>query len=286
MRSKFVLLALVFAASVGLTACDIKTSADGDFSFDIAAGKFQDNWDRSYSVAAGGRLELINVNGKVTAEASDGNKVEVHAVRTAKASSDEAAKSLMDKIEMREEVGDNRVRVEVRPPRFTGMSGQNMVWTIKVPKGVHVDLRTVNGGVDVVGLTGEVRAKTTNGGVKGTHLAASSFEASAVNGGINLDFDAPLAADSKIDATTVNGGVEVGITGDSKATIDARCVNGGVKASDGLDIQRSNDNDENKFERNRHLQGTLNGGGARVTLSTVNGGVRIGRSSGPAKPTT
>ena len=285
MRPKSVVLALVFAASVGLAACDIKTSANGDFSFDIAAGKFQDTWDRSYTVAPGGRLELINVNGKVTAEASDGNKVEVHAVRTAKATSDEAAKSLMDKIEMREEVGDTKVRVEVRPPRFSGMSGQQMVWTIKVPRGVHVDLRTVNGGVDLVGLTGEVRAKTTNGGVKGSHLAASSVEASAVNGGIDLDFDAPLGADAKVDVDTVNGGVELGLTGDSKATIDARCVNGGVNASEGLNIQRTGSNEDSNYEKKRHLQGTMNGGGARVTLNTVNGGVRIGKSSG-AKPTT
>jgi hypothetical protein len=279
------LLALVFAASVGLTACDIKTSANGDFSFDIAAGKFQDNWERSYTVAPGGRLELINVNGRITAEASDGNKVELVAVRTAKATSDEAAKSLMDKIEMREEVADTRVRVEVRPPRFSGMSGQQMAWTIKVPKGVHVDLRTVNGGVDLIGLTGEVRAKTTNGGVKGSHLAATSVEASAVNGGINLDFDAPLGADAKVDVDTVNGGVELGIPGDSKATIDARCVNGGVNASEGLNIQRTGETDDSKFERKRHLQGTMNGGGAKVTLNTVNGGIRIGRS-GSAKPTT
>ena len=48
---------------------------------------------------------------------------------------------------MREEVGDDRVRIEVRAPRMNGPVGHEIKWTIKVPKGVAVDLRTVNGGV-------------------------------------------------------------------------------------------------------------------------------------------
>ena len=110
-------------------------------------GKAQDEWTRTYTVAAGGRLELININGRITAEASDGTAIEVKAERTAKAGSDDAARELLGKIEMREEVGEGRVRVEVRAPRFSGGAGHEIKWTVKVPRGVAVDLRTVNGGV-------------------------------------------------------------------------------------------------------------------------------------------
>ena len=47
-----------------------------------------------------------------------------------------------------------------------------VTFTIKVPKGVHVDLRTVNGGVRLDNVGGEVRASTTNGGVRGRVAAA------------------------------------------------------------------------------------------------------------------
>ncbi|MNC94945.1 hypothetical protein D3C83_119380 [compost metagenome] len=62
---------------------------------------------------------------------------------------------------------------------------------------------------------------------------------------------------------------------ESKATIAARCVNGGVRV-DGLEIAR--DDEGNDFERRRRLTGTMNGGGAKVTMSTTNGGVRLIRA--------
>ena len=86
---------------------------------------------------ATGRFELINVNGRITAEPTDGAEIVVEGRRTAKARSDEAAKELLAKLEIREEVGESTVRVESRPPRLSGFSGHEIEWTIKVPEGRH-----------------------------------------------------------------------------------------------------------------------------------------------------
>ncbi len=99
-----------------------------------------------------------------------------------------------------------------------------------------------------------------------------------VNGGIDIELGSPLDASATIDIETVNGGVSLGLPAESKATITARAVNGGVKVSD-LDVQRTAE--PNSFESKRRLEGTLNGGGAKVNIRTTNGGVRISRSSGP-----
>jgi hypothetical protein len=269
-------LAVVLSAGLSVAACDIKTSANGEFSFDIAQGKATDTWSRSYKVAADGRFELINVNGRVTAESTDGPEVLVEGRRTAKGRSDEAAKELLAKLEIREEVSDKTVRVESRPPRFNGgFSGHEIEWTIKVPRGLTVDLRTVNGGVRIDGLSGEIHAKTTNGGVKGIGIIPTIIEASSVNGGVTFELASPLDATDSVQIETVNGGAELGMPSESKATITARCVNGGVHV-DGLDI--SKDEQGNEFERKRRLNGTMNGGGARVEVSTTNGGVRLTRA--------
>jgi hypothetical protein len=269
---------LVLAAAVILAGCDIKTSADGEFSFGIARASAQDTWTRTYALAPGGRLELINVNGRIDAEPASGGSLELVATRSTKGSDDEAAKANLAKVELREEVGEARVRVEVRVPRFTGMSGHEVKWTIKVPKGVHVDLRNVNGSVHVTGLDGEVLAKTTNGGVRGRALASTLVNASTVNGGIDVELGTPLPADGRIDLESVNGGAELSLPAESKATISARAVNGGVRCD--LDLQKTGEEDSR-----RRLEGTLNGGGARVSVQTVNGGVRISRS-GAAKSST
>lgn len=265
------ILALVLAAGLAVSGCDIQAE-NGKFDIDFASGKVQDTWSRTYKVAATGRFELINVNGKITAESTDGAEVVVEGRRTAKARSDEAAKELLEKLEIREEVGESAVRVESRPPRLSGFSGHEIEWTIKVPKGVTVDLRTINGGVRLKGLSGEIHAKTTNGGVRGENIVPSVIEASAVNGGIEFQLDSPLDSTDALQLETVNGGVTLELPSESKATIAARCVNGGVHV-DGLEIQK--EEQSNDFDCRRRLNGTMNGGGARVTMSTTNGGIRL-----------
>ena len=270
---KLSILALVLAAGLSVAGCDIQ-AGNGNFDIDFASGKAQDTWSRTYKLASTGRFELINVNGKITAEPTDGAEVIVEGRRTMKARSDEAAKEALAKLEIREEVGESTVRVESRPPRMGGpFGGHEIEWTVKVPKGVIVDLRTINGGVRLNGLSNEIHAKTTNGGVKGVNITPSLIEASAVNGGIEFELGSPLDATDSIEIETVNGGVELSMPSESKATIAARCVNGGVFIGEGLEIAREEQG--NDFERKRRLNGTMNGGGAKVNMNTTNGGVRL-----------
>ena len=264
--------AVIAAAAVSLSACDIAVDGHGGLGFDLAAGKAQDEWTRTYKVAAGGRLEIINVNGRITAEAADGPDIEVRAERSAKSLSDDQARDLLAKIEMREEVGSDRVRVEVRAPRSNGPSGHEIKWTIKVPKGVAVDLRTVNGGVRMSALQGDIRARSTNGGIVGSDLNATSVDASVTNGGVEIDL-ASAPTGGSFDLESVNGGVSLSMPSTSKADISARCVNGGISV-DGLDVEVVGE------KTRRRLDGKLNGGGARVSMETVNGGVKIARSGG------
>ncbi|HEX4914680.1 MAG TPA: hypothetical protein VFV51_12010, partial [Vicinamibacterales bacterium] len=133
------ILGLVFVASLAAAACDIQTNANGQFDIDFAAGKASDTWSRTYTVEQGGRFELINVNGRITAEPTDGKEIVVEGRRSAKARSDEAAREMLAKLEIREEVGGKSVRVESRPPRISGFGGHEIEWTVKVPKGIVVD---------------------------------------------------------------------------------------------------------------------------------------------------
>jgi hypothetical protein len=267
-------VAILFVASA-LAGCDIAVDGHGGLDFGLAAGKAQDEWTRTYKVSPGSRLELINVNGRITAEASDGAEIELRAERSVKAATDEGAKDLLNRIEMREEVGADRVRVEVRPPRISGPSGHEFKWTVKVPRGVSVDLRTVNGGVRLTGLDADVLARSTNGGVTGVALTPTSVDASVTNGGVEIELTRPVTSGS-FDLEAVNGGVSIALPEDSKADIAGRCVNGGISTS-GLSLETVGE------QSRRRLDAKLNGGGARITLETVNGGVRVGRAGASAR---
>ncbi len=212
----------------------------------------------------------MNVNGEIRAEGTAGGAVEVTAQRSAAASSDEAARDLLNAVQMREEVGAGRVRIEtIAPKGWRG--GHKASFLVRVPPGVHVDLRTVNGGVRLANVGGEVRATSTNGGVRGTIGAASLVEARTTNGGVELSLAGALAPDGSVSLTSVNGGVRLDLPADTRADVSARCTNGRIDVS-GLTLAVEGE------QSRRRVRGALNGGGARIDLQTTNGGVKIGSS--------
>ena len=97
------------------------------------------------------------------------------------------------------------------------------------------------------GLAGAVTAETTNGGIT---LTVVKLDA----GGLR--------------AETTNGGVTVELPSDAKADVSAHVTNGSI-GLDNLKLEAVGD------QSRRHVEGTLNGGGARVELSTTNGGIHL-----------
>ena len=278
-RRRVLAAGFALAVSWAIAACDVQVGQDGGLSFDVASGRAQDTWTRSYALASGGRLELINVNGRISAEPSPGTEVELVGERIARASSDEAAQELLGKVEMREESSASQVRVEVRAPRRFGIGGLEVRWTVKVPKGVVVDLRNTNGKVELSGLGGEVHARTVNGGVTGRGLAVTILDASTVNGGVDMEIAEPLGDGGQVSLECVNGGVQLALPADSRATVLARVTNGGISTGDFALAQTGE-------QTRRRVEGTLNGGGASVTLETTNGGVRLTKFAGRSKSTS
>lgn len=255
--------AVLLLAGGASAACDVSIADGGGVALGFVSARATDEWSRSYEIADGGRFEVVNVNGVVRVEAAQGNTVEVRAERIAKASTDAEARALLGKIQIAEEATPDRVRLETRAPKTWGASGVEVRYLVKVPANVRVKAVTTNGGIKLVGIANQVEARTTNGGVEGEGLSGP-VQASTTNGGIRLDFER-LGGD--IDAGTTNGGVRVGIPRDARASIAASVTNGGISMGD-LPVQAEQ-------QSRRRLEGTLNGGGARVKLATTNGGIRL-----------
>jgi hypothetical protein len=267
------LTVLLLAAAVAGAGCEVRAGSDGDFSFDLWQGAAQDTWERTYTVAPGGRVEILNVNGQIRAEAATDGVVRITAERSARAGSDDSARELLQKIEMREEVGPERVRIQTIAPRGSlwGGAGHKVSYVVRVPAGVHVDLRTVNGGVRLDSVGGEVRAASTNGGVQGRVAGISLLDARTTNGGVEVEVTGPVARDGRVSLTSTNGGVRLAVPEGTQADVTARCTNGRVSVAD-LPLTVEGE------QTRRRLSGRINGGGARIDLQTTNGGVSIRRS--------
>ena len=264
-----ILRSLLVVCLVAGVACDVKVSKDGEVSLDVASGKASDEWKRSYTIAKGGRLEIVNVNGVIEVYPASGSEVEVVAKREVRTRTEEEAKARLAKAEMIEDVGPDHVRIEAKP-NDQGMSfgphGRvSIQYRVSVPAGLSTSFRTENGAVRLQGIEGRITAASTNGPIVGRALSGS-VDASTVNGGIEIGLKA-VKGDSKI--VTVNGPATLILAPEIDAELDAAAVNGGVTTQDGLPLTASD-------RTNRHVAGRLNDGGPKITVQTTNGGVRVG----------
>jgi hypothetical protein len=252
---------------VGLlsAACDVNLG-DGGLHVGPLLGRASDQWTKSYPIGPSGRFELKNVNGQITVEASpEATSIEVTAERRARAGSDEAAREFLKKIEIVETVQPDRVVLETRAPKSWGREGHEVKYLVRVPPTIQVSARTTNGGVHVKGLKNQVVASTVNGGVSGEALSGQ-VEATTTNGGVEISLEALAPEGVKLE--TVNGGVQLSLPRTAKADISARVVNGGLDTG-GLPIETIGE------QNRRRLEGKMNGGGSRVELAAVNGGIHL-----------
>lgn len=242
-------------------------------TFGNLAARASDEWTRTYPLAPGGELEIGNTNGRVEIEAVDAPSVEVRAERIARATTDVGARALLPRIHITEHATPERIAIETE--RITGVmigASVEVRYHVRAPKSATVRATTTNGAVSVTGIGGPVAARTTNGSVT-IREASGGIEARTTNGAVSVDVAA--VGREPIDLKTTNGAVTIAVPRDAKAELVASCTNGGIVVS-GLTL------DEEEQSR-RQLRARLNGGGAKIELTTVNGGIRIrAREAGSA----
>ena len=252
------LAVLALPLAVALAGCDV--------SLGNLSARATDEWTHTYPLTAGGEIRIINTNGRIDVEGVDGDTVEVRAERIAKGATDAAARELLPRIVIKEDIKPDRVSFETE--RMNGImigAGFEVRYHVRAPKNALVNVTNTNGQVSVAGIGGKVVAHTTNGGVKGTALTGG-VDARSTNGGVSIEM-ASVGPD-RISLETTNGGVTLMLPENAKATVSASCTNGGISVG-------SLDNFEVSEKSRRHLEGRLNGGGTEIELQTTNGGIRL-----------
>ena len=230
--------------------------------FTAAAFQMTEESTFTYPLSADGRISLDNVNGDVTIEAWDQSEVSIAAVK--KGRSQEA----LDATEIDIDAREDSIHIETRyHERLLGRDAASVDYTIYVPRGARLDeIELVNGSLTLEGVAGDVAASLVNGRVKARGLTGNA-EISTVNGGLEIELS-DLTADRSIELSSVNGSVEIAVPGHADADLSATTVHGGIRNDFGLEVDRSG------FV-GKKLRGSLGRGGARVTLSNVNGSIDI-----------
>ncbi|MGE5801796.1 MAG: DUF4097 family beta strand repeat-containing protein [Gemmatimonadota bacterium] len=250
---------LVTAAALCLTA--LATAAAQDF-----------NWHGR--LAAGKRLEVKGVNGDVRAVLTSGEAV-VNATKHSR-------RSDPDEVEIKVVESEDGITICAVYPtprrarqentcepgdRWHSSTEDNDVtvdFEVQVPAGVEFHGQTVNGEMSAEGLKADVRASTVNGSVRVTTTGLA--EASTVNGSVYVQMGR-ANWDSELEFSTVNGGITLIMPSKLDTEVRASTVNGEIDSDYPLTIS-------GRFGP-RKVRGTIGAGGRTLSLSTVNGEIRL-----------
>jgi DUF4097 and DUF4098 domain-containing protein YvlB len=240
-----------------------------------------EEFHHTYPLTANGRIELGNINGAVHITAWDQNEVKVDAVKRA---------------ESQEHLKDAEIRVEARADSISidthyreqgeGWHGNHyrsteVEYTLTVPRTARLDeIKLINGGLDVTGVTGEVHASCINGKLTARGLAGHA-KLATINGPLDVAFDRLPPAE--VELSSINGPVDLIMPSDAKASVEATTVHGGIDNDFGLHTNN------HRFV-GQDMRGELGGGGAEVRLNNVNGPIHVhhandGHALSPARDT-
>lgn len=252
----------------------------------------------SYPLAKGGFLYIDNVNGDIRIESWDKEEVDIEVRESGRGD---------DEIEIEIFVRSKGIEIVTHYPESRRNRRRSKAhYTLRVPKQVEIDAKTINGDVEVSGISGPVEAQTTNGDVVTTSIIgnlrasttngnieirdvegrvtartvnqsielrdvkSSDIKASTVNGSIRADF---ITGDRGVyDFSTMNGSVTVYIPEDSKLDVEVRCRSRQFRSD--FDIGDRDDRRRN-WQMLRTYRGDINGGGGSLTIRTMNGRVNL-----------
>jgi DUF4097 and DUF4098 domain-containing protein YvlB len=245
------------------TLCAFAFATQGHAS----SGSMTEEFHHTYPLAAGGRIDLDNINGAVRITGWDQNEVKVDAVKSAN------TKERLDEAEIEVDAASDyiSIRTKYRDHDLTWNSdGWNnpasVEYTLMVPRSARLDeIKLVNSDLDITGVAGEVWASCVNG-----HLIAKGLQGrtklSTVNGRMQAEFD--RLANSSLELSSVNGTLELTLPSDTNAEIEASTVNGGIHNDLGIHVVH-----HRWVGHDMHAE--LGSGGPHIRLSNVNGGIEV-----------
>ena len=157
---------------------------------------------KTFNVGANGSLKLSNVAGDVKVTGGSGTEIRVEAVIHGKGKTEADGRAQFDSVKVDMRQSGNRVDVETTHERN---SRAWVDYTVVVPTGASVEVRSVSGDVQVSEIGGSARAETVSGDVTATGLAQIAALRS-VSGDVRAT---GLSSDGAVSFNSVSGDVMV-----------------------------------------------------------------------------
>lgn len=183
-----------------------------------------DTVTRNVKLGRDGSVDLVNVSGRVSVTGRGGNDVRLEAVKRVWHQDPNEARALLKELDVRVTEGAGRLDVRTVYPQGQAYDAE-VDYTLSVPQGTRVSIRSASGDVVVAGVHGELRAESVSGAISVTSAGDVRLLRS-VSGAIAVDG----TAGAELTASTIGGSITVR---QAKArTIDLRSVGGTLRVVD------------------------------------------------------
>ena len=293
--------ALLVAAAVALTACEVNLNSEGIVSRET----------KTFKVSGVPDVQLETFDGSIEVHSWDRNEVEVEIEKRA------MEQSMVDEMVVSAEQQGDRIIVKVTQPRnrdFDGIQiGVNFSPTarlrVAVPRNSQLAASSGDGSITVEDVTGKVALTTSDGSVRASRVTGElsvrsgdgSIRLDAVEGKLDLETeDGSIGVEAKptaLRARTADGTIRLRVDADTKMTedwdvqtadgsvtltlpsafdgeLDAETRDGSVRANHPAVTNESREGDDRE-ERRRTLKATLGSGGRTLRVRTGDGTIRI-----------
>src|SRR5438552_5936090 len=150
-----------------------------------AQNEVTERFSKTAHLDQNGTFDLTNISGKIVITGSSGRDVTIEAIKRVQRPNPNAARALLQMIDIQVAEQANRVEVRTVFPRPRNFPG-SVDYTITVPQDAGVTLRTVSGNIRAANVRGEL-FKSVSGDIEYNDGAAGDVvTASTVSGNVTV----------------------------------------------------------------------------------------------------
>ena len=295
------MLTKVLLTSMMMLACGLPPTGITTETVQRSDFKERDEFNQTYQLAPGARVEVSSIRGRVEISNSDTTTAQVQIIRTARTPDDLE----YHKIEVSQSGNTLVVRGEQWNEQRRGRNIQvNHEVILKLPRSIDLSVSSVSGPLragDVDGQTsvssisGSARIGNVGGKLNVTSISGSlevgnvgaeahvtsisgnlrlgqvngSLEVLSISGGVNATLTS--LSPQGIQIKSVSGSIEIGFKSDVNADFNAQNISGDVFLDVPNVIRESEENSSN-------VRARIGVGGTPITIQSVSGSVRLRRS--------
>jgi hypothetical protein len=181
---------------------------------------------KTFTVGRGAALSLANVAGAIVVKGVPGEAIRIEARRVGRGATEADALEQLEQTRVSYLQHGNRV--EVRAYHTGRMQRSEVSFTVAVPPGVAVDVRSLSGDVRLAGLEGEARADTVSGDLVVEALSAVA-SVKTVSGDLRIS---GCSSNREVTAGSVSG--DITVRGLKARSCNIGTVSGTVDLTDAL----------------------------------------------------